>query len=95
MSLKDQFEILASRTAKMTPEEITELVKKAHFDTQKGRSELGRAMSSFITDNLAKRRFMPVQQVPMVRCPNCSCEYYDDHPDNGCGLGIVQNVNES
>jgi hypothetical protein len=89
MSLKDQFEALA----KKSPEEIEEIVKKA--DTQKGLTNLGRSMTSIIFDNLKKRRFGPIEQVPMTRCPSCSCEYYDFHPNNGCQLGIVQNVNES
>ena len=90
MSLKDQFEALS----KMPSKEIDDLVKKV-VDMQNGRKELGRAMSRVIMDNLSKRRFGPIEQIPMARCPNCSCEYYDVHPDNGCPLGIVQNVNES
>ena len=89
MSLKDQFEALS----KMPPNEIENLVKKA-ISAQDGRDELGRAMAKVIRDNLAKRQFMPVQQISMTKCPSCSCEYYNDHPDNGCNLGIVQNVME-
>lgn len=90
MSLKDQFEALS----KLPSEEVEKLVKEA-VDTQSGRKELGRAMSRIIMDNLNKRRFSPIEQIPMTKCPSCSCEYYDTHPDNGCQLGIVQNVVES
>jgi hypothetical protein len=94
MTLKDQFEALAQRVAKKSPEEIDEIIKKA-TDTKNGRSELGRAMSAFITDNLSKRRFGPIEQLTPIKCSSCSVEYYDVHPDNGCNLGIVQNVSDS
>jgi len=90
MSLRSELEALS----KLPPEEVEELIKKA-VDTKSGRKELGRAMSKFIMDNLSKRKFMPIQQILMTKCPSCSCEYYDAHPDNGCQLGIVQNVSDS
>lgn len=78
----------------MSSKEIKEMIDKA-LDSQKYRSELGQAMSKFITDNLSKRRFGIVEQITMEKCQNCSVEYYDVHPNNGCDLGIVQNVSDS
>jgi len=79
---------------KLTPEQKQRIVEEA-MKSDKGRTRLAMAMTEPIRRNLGyssigRRAFSEVKKV----CEQCGATYQGWHPDNGCELGMIENIME-
>jgi len=77
-------------------------VNKAKFiskllSSEEGKAKLAAAMIAPLRQRMgmssvAKQAF---SVEPLIKCPECECEFHELHPDNDCALGHIYNVMET
>ena len=79
------------------PKFLADVLKKC-TETDMGRSKLAQAMIAPLRarrDYASIARKVFTTEPIMTTCPECNCEFHEEHPDNGCSLGHIHNIMET